>query len=83
MAFDTDHFIISIEQKKSIWNTSCSDYKNRDVKIKDWEDIGETMNLDFKDFTRKEKDDFSEYIILIVLITKMCVNNTYFVYLYK
>jgi len=41
MSFDTDHFIISIEQKKSIWNTSCSDYKNRDVKIKDWEEIGE------------------------------------------
>jgi len=69
MSFDTDHFIISIEQKKSIWNTSCSDYKNRDVKIKDWEEIGEAMNNNFKDLTEKQKEEFSEYIIIILFIT--------------
>ncbi|XP_008182988.1 uncharacterized protein LOC103309416 [Acyrthosiphon pisum] len=58
MSFDTDFFIISIEQKISIWNTSYTDYRNRDLKLKDWEDIGTTMNLNFKDFTGKQKDDY-------------------------
>jgi len=61
MSFDTDLFIITIEQKRSIWNTSCTEYRNRDIKLKDWEDIGGAMNLNFKDFTGKQKDDYSEY----------------------
>jgi len=68
MTFDTELFIISIEQKKSIWNTSCTDYRDRDMKLKDWEDVGETMNHNFTEFTRKQKDDYSEYLFNNTLI---------------
>lgn len=63
----TDLFIILIEQKISIWNTSCTEYRNRDVKLKVWEDIGGSMNLNFKDLTGQQKEDYSNYIIIIIV----------------
>ncbi|KAL4141584.1 hypothetical protein QTP88_004200 [Uroleucon formosanum] len=54
------------KQKINIWNTSCRKYRNRDVKLKDWDDIGGSMNLNFKDFTGQQKED---YIILFVFLT--------------
>jgi len=79
MSFDTDFFIISIEQKKSIWNTSCTNYRDRDLKLKYWEDIGGTMNLNFKNFTGKQKDDYSKYIIIIILfIIKIANTKNYY-----
>jgi len=37
------------------------------MKLKDWEDVGEIMNHNFKEFTRKQKYDYSEYIIIIIV----------------
>lgn len=48
--------------------------RNRDIKLKDWENIGETMNLNLKYFTRnKNMATVSKLLqfIIIVFIIKM------------
>ncbi|CAH1979186.1 unnamed protein product [Acanthoscelides obtectus] len=37
--FDTEKFIIDIQNRPSIWDSSSADYSNRDLKKKCWEEI--------------------------------------------
>ncbi|CAH1988827.1 unnamed protein product [Acanthoscelides obtectus] len=37
--FDTEIFIIDIQNRPSIWDSSSADYSNRDLKKKCWEEI--------------------------------------------
>lgn len=39
MEFDTEKFIIEIQNRQSLWNTKCSDYSDRNKKQKEWEDV--------------------------------------------
>lgn len=36
---DTEQFIIEIESRQALWDTSSQDYSDRDLKKKCWEDI--------------------------------------------
>lgn len=37
--FDTERFIIEIQSRPSIWDSSSSDYSDRDLKKKCWEEV--------------------------------------------
>lgn len=52
--FDTELLISAIEQKPCIWDTSCEDYKNRDIKNKAWEDIAQLLLQDVSDGEQQE-----------------------------
>lgn len=39
MEFDTEKFIIEIQERQSLWNTTCSDYSDRNIKQKEWEEV--------------------------------------------
>lgn len=56
MNFDTEKFILEIEAHKAIWDSSCNDYTNREIKKAQWEEI---INIfASEDFTEKEKKEF-------------------------
>jgi hypothetical protein len=39
MEFDTKQFIIEIQKRQSIWNTKRSDYSDRNIKQRKWEEV--------------------------------------------
>lgn len=39
MDFDTEKFIIQIQNQPAIWNTKCADYSDRNLKQAAWEQI--------------------------------------------
>ncbi|KAK5639728.1 hypothetical protein RI129_010539 [Pyrocoelia pectoralis] len=39
MSFDTERFIIELQSRSSLWDTSSNDYSNRDLKKKCWEEV--------------------------------------------
>lgn len=43
MEFDTEKFIIEIQNRQSLWNTKFSDYSDRNVKQRNWEEIVNTL----------------------------------------
>jgi len=57
--FDTEKFILEIEKRPEIWNSACSEYSNRDVKKKRWEEL--TNIFSSEDNTFHEKKHIGEY----------------------
>lgn len=50
MAFDTERFIVEIENRPCLWNSALKEYSDRNLKIKCWEEL---VNI------FKEKDDMT------------------------
>lgn len=63
--FDTELLITAIEQKPCIWDTSSEDYKNRDAKIKAWDEVAEILLHDFVNLDETKQQEASKYLILI------------------
>jgi len=36
---DTEHIIIEVQSHPNLWNPSVEEYKDRDLRIKSWEDV--------------------------------------------
>lgn len=56
--FDSEKFIIEIENRPAIWNSACSEYSNRDVKRKCWEELTDIFSNE--DNTVQEKKEIGE-----------------------
>lgn len=50
MSFDTEKFIIEIQNRPCIWDSSSNEYSDRNLKIKGWDEI---VNI------FKEKDEMT------------------------
>ena len=61
MEMDTEKLISEVEMRPCIWNPSCDEYKNRDLRIKAWNDICENMILHFVEWTARQ-------VILFLLV---------------
>ncbi|KAF5276315.1 hypothetical protein FQR65_LT16416 [Abscondita terminalis] len=53
--FDTEKFIILIQEKQCIWNVSSEEYKNRDKRIDAWKEILEELHPDSNLWTPEER----------------------------
>lgn len=53
MNFDTEKFITEIQNRPSIWNKKCSDYSNRDVKQREWEEIVDVYGAELSSDEKK------------------------------
>lgn len=71
-AFDTERFIVEIENRPSLWNISSDDYSNRDLKKKCWEEIvdifkdKEEMNIQEK---KKELGKCCIFLLNLLMYT--------------
>ena len=39
MSFDTERFIVEIENRPCLWNSASKDYSDRNLKIKCWDEL--------------------------------------------
>lgn len=60
--FDSEKFILEIENRPAIWNSACSDYSNRDIKKKCWEELIDKFSCKYN--TVQEKNEIGEYMLI-------------------
>lgn len=53
--FDTEKFIVLVQEKQSIWNIGCKEYSNRDIKMKDWNEVCKEMTDNWDTLSTEEK----------------------------
>lgn len=46
MNFDTEKFIIEIQDRPAIWNTKSTEYSDRNLRQKAWEELVEIYETD-------------------------------------
>lgn len=63
--FDTELFIDEVEKRAAIWNMELSDYSNRVIKRRNWEEIVEIF-CEAGDSEEKKKA-IGKFIFLIIL----------------
>lgn len=65
MSFDTERFIVEIQNRPSLWDSATKDYSDRNLKIKCW---GEIVHL-FKEnaeMTIEEKKQLCKYTFILL-----------------
>lgn len=62
MNFDTEKFIVEIQQREAIWNCEGAVYKNRDLKRKQWEELVDIFGKE--EMTKEEKKNIGKYLLL-------------------
>lgn len=70
---DTELLICTIQNKRCIWDTSCEEYKTRDIKNNAFKDVAAVVVQDFDGLTEKEQNEASKY-------TSNCLLNYYILY---
>lgn len=53
---------MEIHLKPSIWDTSSEEYKNRDKKLQDWQDVAAASNGNWDTLSKTQKDEFGKYL---------------------
>jgi len=53
---------MEIHLKPSIWDTSSEEYKNRDKKLQDWQDVAAASNGNWDTLSKTQKDEFCKYL---------------------
>lgn len=72
--FDTEKFIVLVQDYPSIWDKGAKVYCDRVVREKGWRDIGEQMMENWTDLTDEEQQKESElnfiynFIIYVLLL---------------
>lgn len=55
-SFDTDRFIIEVEQRPAIWDSRCNEYSNKLSRGKAWEELCDIFVPDFKEMDSVKKN---------------------------
>ncbi|XP_037295505.1 uncharacterized protein LOC115451994 isoform X2 [Manduca sexta] len=55
-SFDTETFIVAIQNRPIIWDSRLPEYSNKVAKRKAWEEINEIINSEFGEQTNEEKN---------------------------
>lgn len=63
--FDTEKFIIQVEQQPCLWNLSEKSYSDKFLKQKAWQEIAEKMYEDWNNLTNKNKEEKRVYLFTI------------------
>lgn len=54
MDFDTEKFIIEIQNRPAIWNTKSAEYSDKNLRSKAWEELVEIYRVDLSQDKKKE-----------------------------
>jgi hypothetical protein len=66
MNFDTEKFIVEIQQREAIWNCEGAVYKN--LKRKQWEELVDIFGKE--EMTTEAKKSLGKYLLLLLHIFK-------------
>lgn len=81
MAFDTERFIIEIYNRSSIWDSSTSDYSNRDLKRKSWEEIVDIFGGAELDIPGKK--ELGKYLNYFFILMNAFILPRKYIFIYK
>lgn len=62
MDVDTELLISEVEKRQCLWDPSCEEYKNRDIRSKSWHDICEILLENFEEMDSNTRRKWGEYI---------------------
>lgn len=74
MSFDTERFICELETRRALWDMSCVDYSNRDIKRILWEEITEIFSTE--NSTINEKKELCKYLFYCMFILLSSQSNS-------
>lgn len=60
--FDTEKFIYHVEKLTPLYDVRCSDYSNRQVKAKCWNEVGEAMYDNWNEITQTDRDNKGKFV---------------------
>lgn len=66
MDFDVEKFIAEIESRSAIWDMKSTQYRDRLIKMKQWEEIV-TLYLEPGQTSDKEKKELGKFIHLFLI----------------
>lgn len=64
---DLDYFITLIQEREIIWDKSHVDFKNKNLKIKAWEEISKCLFPDYDNFTTERKNKVGKFAVPILI----------------
>lgn len=64
MNFDTEKFIIEIQNRPAIWNTKSAEYSDRNLRQKAWEELVEIYGTDLPQEKKKQLGKYQLFIFL-------------------
>lgn len=65
--FDTEKFIVEIEQRPALYDVSCKEYSNKNIKAKCWVEVCEAMEEDWANLSTELKDSKGKQRLLCFL----------------
>lgn len=65
MDFDTERFIIDIQNRPAIWNTKSAEYSDRNLRSKAWEEL---VDIYGPDLSQDKKKELGKYKLLYLYI---------------
>ena len=65
-AFDTERFIVEIENRPALWATSSVQYSNRNLKKRCWEEVVDIFGGN--ELTIQGKKDLGKFCVILYLI---------------
>ena len=66
--FDTEQFIIEIEDRPAIWDVRLKEYSNKTLKAKAWEELCSIFAHNFNELDCQGKNKASKYDISYIYI---------------
>lgn len=66
MSFDTERFIIEIENRPCLWNNGLKEYSDRNLKIKCWDEMVNIFK-EKEDMTNAEKKELCKCNFLLII----------------
>jgi len=61
---DTELLITEVQKKRNLWDASNESYKDRDLRIKVWEEIGAVFFRGFQETEPKDKKQLGKFEVL-------------------
>ncbi|XP_077283229.1 uncharacterized protein LOC143909198 [Arctopsyche grandis] len=73
--FDIEAFISALEERPALYDLSNKGYRNRDMKMKLWEEVGEVMYSNWSNLNNKEKNEKGKFMMSKWKSLKDCFNR--------
>ena len=58
---DTELLISGVEERPYLWDAGHKDYKDRDIRLKGWQEISASIIPGYKDLQQNEQKQWGEY----------------------
>lgn len=65
---DTEHIIIEVQSHPNLWNPGVEEYKDRDLRIKSWEDVTKQVVFTYDTMSKADQKKAGKCITKIIQV---------------